>query len=88
MPRLLELFSGMGSMGRPVEAEGWEVVSVDLDPISDWAQPVLRRDTAGRALTGQLRHGVGQPSMHRILACPKLVAVGSGGRRPVGASRA
>ena len=31
-PRLLELFSGTGSVGRAFTALGWDVVSVDLDP--------------------------------------------------------
>ena len=31
-PRLLELFSGTGSVGLMAERLGWEVVSVDLDP--------------------------------------------------------
>ena len=31
MPRLLELFSGTGSVGRAFEELGWVVVSVDLD---------------------------------------------------------
>ena len=30
--RLLELFSGTGSIGRSFEACGWEVISVDSDP--------------------------------------------------------
>jgi site-specific DNA-cytosine methylase len=32
MPRLLELCSGTGSVGRAFAAQGWEVVSVDNNP--------------------------------------------------------
>jgi hypothetical protein len=32
MPRLLELCSGTGSVGRAFAAHGWDVVSVDCDP--------------------------------------------------------
>jgi hypothetical protein len=48
MPRLLELFSGTGSVGRAFQRAGWEVVSVDVCPtfqpthcvnILDWECP-------------------------------------------------
>jgi hypothetical protein len=35
MPRLLELCSGTGSVGRAFAARGWDVVSVDCDPCAN-----------------------------------------------------
>ena len=32
MPRILELFSGTGSVGRAFTAFGWEVISLDMNP--------------------------------------------------------
>ena len=41
MPRLLELFSGTGSVGRAFAELGWEVISLDLDPK---AEPTICAD--------------------------------------------
>jgi site-specific DNA-cytosine methylase len=35
MPRLLELFSGTGSIGNSFRNKGWDVISVDMNPKSD-----------------------------------------------------
>ncbi len=42
--RLLELFSGTGSIGRASEAQGWEVISLDNDPK---AQATFGQDISG-----------------------------------------
>ena len=49
--RLLELFSGTGSIGRAFEARGWEVISLDILPgatitsnILDWEYEKYPRD--------------------------------------------
>ncbi|CAE8591941.1 unnamed protein product [Polarella glacialis] len=67
MPRLLELFSGAGSVGRSFRARGWEVTPVDLDPksgasiITDvgtwnfdcvWASPPCTRYSCARTRGG------------------------------------
>ena len=51
--RLLELFSGTGSIGRAFQAQGWEVISVDNDPR---AHATLRADVAS-IQTGELLAG-------------------------------
>ena len=41
MPRLLELFSGTGSVGQAFAAQGWDVDSVDLEMAATWQMDVL-----------------------------------------------
>ena len=44
MPRLLELFSGTGSVGRAFEAKGWEVISLDILPGATITSNILTWD--------------------------------------------
>ena len=42
--RLLELFSGTGSIGRAFAAEGWEVHSLDIQPGATFQSDILDWD--------------------------------------------
>ena len=40
-PRVLELFSGTGSVGKVAREKGWDVVSVDIDPRADINEDIM-----------------------------------------------
>ena len=68
MRRLLELFSGTGSMGRAFAELGWEVTSLDVDPKAD---PTICADICSWGAASQvrprlLRHDLGFACLHRI----------------------
>ena len=54
--RLLELFSGTGSMGRAFEELGWEVTSLDVDP---------KLGAAAQVCSRLFRHDLGRVLMRR-----------------------
>ena len=65
MPRLLELFSGTGSVGRAFATLGWGVVSIDLDPREHHL--LLRRGAVGLHVRWQRGCDLGQSAVHTLL---------------------
>jgi site-specific DNA-cytosine methylase len=67
--RLLELFSGTGSIGRAFEAQGgWEVISIDTDP---QAQATFRQDISEWDYASLLGKNIdviwASPPLHKLL---------------------
>ena len=81
--RLLELFSGIGSIGRAFEALGWEVTSLDLEGEPTIKCDILDWDHTAFYLPGRL----GVPGLLRVLQGPDQEAEAPGGGRPPGPQR-
>ena len=75
MPRLLELFSGTGSVGRAFAELGWEVVSLDLDPN---AEPTICADVCS------WEPMLGLAALHRVQPRPDSQAPQARGGRSHG----
>ena len=68
--RLLELFSGTGSVGAAFASQGWEVISLDQDPKTD---ALIHEDILTWDYTvyppGHF-DCLGEPVLNTLLLCP------------------
>ena len=88
MPRrLLELFSGTGSMGKAFEELGWKVTSLDVNPkkpVQKFAQTFAAGSPCPR-LHQAVRFHLGKPRMHRVQQGLDSPPQTVGRRRPISA---
>lgn len=64
--RLLELFSGTGSVGKVAREKGWEVVSLDIDPRADINVDIMEWDYRSLGMTFDVVWGSPPCTMYSI----------------------
>jgi len=64
--RLLELFSGTGSVGKVAREKGWDVVSLDIDPRADINVDIMEWDYTSLGMTFDVVWGSPPCTMYSI----------------------